>query len=104
MQPPSPFALAGDNHLARIPPVAGDIQRCTGIRWQGTQPGGLGLQQRPGRLADDDLLFASDMASDRDDLARRIRLERQREMKPRLQPGFAAKNRKAGLARRGEFG
>ena len=51
-------ALAGDNHLARIPSVARNIQSGAGISWQRTQPGSLSLQQRPRGLRDRDLLLA----------------------------------------------
>jgi hypothetical protein len=45
-------ALAGHNHLAGVAAVAGDVQGGAGIGWQGTQPGGLGLQQTtPNRIA-----------------------------------------------------
>jgi hypothetical protein len=36
LQSPGVFALAGDDNLARIPPVARDIQCGPGIRWHRT--------------------------------------------------------------------
>jgi hypothetical protein len=53
-----------------------------------TAAGGLGLQQRPHALADRDLLLAGDVAGDRQDLGRRVGLQRQREVKPRRQTGI----------------
>ena len=39
MQPPRPFTLASDDHLARIAPVARDVEGGPAIGWQRVQPG-----------------------------------------------------------------
>ncbi len=77
VQPAGAFTLAGDDHLAGVAAVAGNVERGAGLQHGVAQPVGLSVQQRPRRLGERDLLLGRDVPPDLHDLVGRVAVEGQ---------------------------